>query len=108
MAQGRDRISFEDETAVGNALGDAMAEAAWLGVFSGGKQIVRTQKYQDNERKATVLNIQFSDGSAVNIVGTFEVRFKEPGSTKKSQDELVEHGKQIMAGEVVDEQWSDE
>jgi len=90
------RVHYENEEAIANALGDAMAEMAWPGVFAGGKQIIATQSSKAAD--FDVISFKFSDGSEMNIVGKFEVRYKQP-TTSQKQD-LIEHGQQLMSGQL--------
>jgi len=89
------RVHWEHEEQIAEALGDAMAEMAWPGVFAGGKQIIATK----HERMADfdVLQFKFSDGSEMNVVGKFEVRYKDAAQTN---EDVVEHSKQLMSGQL--------
>lgn len=90
------RVQYENEQAIGDALGDAMAEAAWPGVFAGGKQIIATE--QQHAGDFDVMRFMFDDGSEMNIVGKFEVRYKQK-PTGHGQQDLIDAGRQLMLGE---------
>ena len=91
----RNRVHYEDEEAIGNALGDTMAEMAYPGVFAGGKQIIATQTSKAAD--FDVLSFKFSDGSEMNVVGKFEVRYKDAA---QANEDVVEHSKQLMSGQL--------
>jgi hypothetical protein len=78
----RNRVHYENEEDIATALGDALAESAWPGVFAGGKQIVATESRSENE--LDVLSFTFNDGSQMNVVGLFSVRYREAGSVSVS------------------------
>ena len=92
----RNRVHYEDEEAIGNALGDTMAEMAYPGVFAGGKQIIATQTSKAAD--FDVLSFKFSDGSEMNVVGKFEVRYKQP---PKFEPDLKGHGQALMDGQMM-------
>jgi len=75
---------------------------AWPGVFTSGKRIIATK----NTRRGdfNVMMFTFSDGSVMNIIGTFEVRYKQPPEYLKDDvvdhDAVVEQGKQLMSGQL--------
>ena len=89
------RVHYENEEAIATALGDAMAEMAWPGVFSGGKQIIATQSSKAAD--FDVLSFKFNDGSEMNVVGKFEVRYKD---AVQANEDLVQAGNQLMSGQL--------
>lgn len=95
----RRRVHYEHEIeqAAGDALGDQMAEMAWPGVFASGKQIIHMEHvsgWQNSE--LDVVMFRFADGSEMNIVGKFEVRYKEP---PRFNPDLKVHGSTLMTGQ---------
>jgi hypothetical protein len=103
-----DRVHWENEEEISNALGDTLAEMAWPGVFTSGKRIVATQT--SKRADFDVMNFKFADGSEMNIVGKFEVRYKQPPPFVKSDTtnvvgtqgptELIQHGDELMSGQL--------
>ena len=96
----RRRVHYEHDMvqAAGDTLGDAMAEAAWPGVFAGGKQILETKHEKGwNDTDFDVLQFKFSDGSEMNVVGKFQMRYKEAPVV---QGNVVEHGQNLMTGQL--------
>jgi hypothetical protein len=76
------RIESEStEIALADKLAEQVAEQAWPGVFSGGKQIIASIASKIGGQD--VLRFKFDDGSEMNIVGTFEVRYKTPADVTK-------------------------
>lgn len=70
------RIEYEGhEDATALALAEQAASDAWPGIFGGGKMIVATAKFRQGH--SDVLQFVFDDGSQMNIVGDFEVRYKK-------------------------------
>lgn len=94
------RIHWDHEEEIGNALGDTLAEMSWPGVFTSGKRIIATQTTRRGD--FDVLNFKFADGSEMNIVGTFEVRYKQPPMFIKGEQEpeIIEQGNQLMSGQL--------
>lgn len=92
------RIQYDNESAVADAMGYAMAEDAWPGVFAGGKQIMATMKTRKGD--FDVMSFRFDDGSEMNIVGKFEIRFKQSAASEARKQDLVEHGTQLMTGQL--------
>jgi hypothetical protein len=70
-------IQWEGED-IGDALAEKLASDAWPGVFSGGKQITRTAVTEVEGKN--LISFTFNDGSQMNVVGVFEVRYKAPGA----------------------------
>lgn len=98
------RVSHESdaEVALSEAMGDALAEAAWPGVFAGGKQIIATAAYKD-PRHGDVLNFTFDDGTQMNIVGQFSVRYRsKPTVAEAAEAEAtaIRQGHELMSGET--------
>jgi hypothetical protein len=86
-----DRVTYEShaEEVLGNAIGDAMAETAWPGIFSGGKQIVHTRYVKDpSGQQDDLISLGFDDGSEMNITGRFEVRYKLPSGDVVAETDL--------------------
>jgi len=88
-----DSDNHDYEQSVGDALGDVMAEMAWPGVFAGGKQITATQ--HTKQASFDVLSFTFNDGTQMNVIGKFEVRYKRG----KPDHSLTDHGNQLMSGQ---------
>lgn len=89
------RVEWEDGNAVPDDLGDEAAELAFPGVFSGGKMIDATQHTAPTSTSPRILRFRFSDGSEMNLVGDFEVRYKHAGPAGRG---LVEKGNELMSG----------
>lgn len=85
------RITREDEEAGYEQLGLEMGLAAWTGVFSGGKQVIRTEMQGVGSNRA--LALYFSDNSAIVIRGSFEIRFKDPQVEQPASIEDVFEGR---------------
>jgi len=102
------RVHWDNEEEISNALGDTLAEMAWPGVFTSGKRIIATQSTRRGD--FDVMNFKFADGSEMNIVGKFEVRYKlAPAYVKDDQtnlvgtqgpEKLIEQGNQLMSGQL--------
>jgi hypothetical protein len=86
---GESGIIREHETE--EALASALAEGAWTGIFSGGKQIVRTELQGIGPRRT--LALYFNDNSAFAITGDFEIRYKEPMAQQPARIEDVVEGR---------------
>ena len=102
MPQSRRRVHYEHEMeqAAGDVLGDMMAEAAWPGVFADGKQITETRHEKGwKDTDFDVLQFRLSDGSEMNVVGKFEVRYK-PKTVEGKTGDLVKHGSNLMSGQL--------
>jgi hypothetical protein len=78
-----------EEKAASTELGDVWAEQAWAGLFSGGKEIIATETWFDMKLNKNVLTFSFSDGSAMSVVGNFDVRFKPAGASDVIDAEVV-------------------
>jgi hypothetical protein len=95
--EGVDRIQREPSpSALADALTGKMIEQAWPGVFSGGKQIVRTEATEGE------MTFWFNDNSALKIVGQFSVRYKQPNKTEETiipETEIIEMTGRIEASD---------
>lgn len=100
-------VDAEDVAATGapsliDVMADAAAEQAWPGVFSAGKTITETSAYKDGDVK--VLRFGFSDGSQMNVVGQFEVRYVQSGPDHPVvEQQRIQQGRELMTGEPQEE-----
>jgi len=88
---GESRIIRESESDQADVLAGALAEGGWVGIFSGGKQIVRTEMHGIGPKR--VLALYFNDNSAFAISGDFEIRYKEPQAETPVRIEDVVEGR---------------
>jgi hypothetical protein len=84
----RGRVIRENEGAAGDALAREVGEATFPGIFAGGKQIIRTIHESGSPAK---LIFFFGDGSAMQVVGDFTVKYRAfPEATTIDIDFVVE------------------
>lgn len=101
---GRERIQDGDaaEQQFVEAMTETIAEQSWPGIFSGGKQIVRTQAFVATETSPAELTFWFDDGSALKVVGDFSVRYKQPDKITEEilpQQAMVDLTKQLESSD---------
>jgi len=81
----RDRVEYEgQESKLADQIQAGIEEQAGPGIFSGGKQIVRTVNHND------LLMFVFNDGSAMRIRGTFKVDYAQPNTFDPTTGEPLE------------------
>lgn len=91
------RVEYGDasEASLADALGDAMAGQAVMGVFVNGKTIEHTVAYQDPKSpRESIFEVSFTDGTALRIRGRFSAEIRE-----KPTAEQVGFGVSLTTGE---------